>query len=65
MKPIKKYSYEDWYEKYKGQIEHSCGVHFTDGWMCSFIRKRVSIIKSEIDMLIKEHGDVEYIATNK
>ena len=65
MKSIKKYSYKDWYEKYKGQIEHSCGVHFADGWMCSFVRVRVSIIKSEIEILMKEHGDVEYIATNK
>lgn len=65
MKPIKKYFYKEWYEKYKGQIEHSCGVHFADGWMCSFVRRRVSIIKSEIDILMKEHGDVEYIATNK
>lgn len=65
MKTIKKYSYEEWCEKYKGQIEHSCGVHFVDSWMCNFMRVRVSVIKSEIDILIKEHGDVEYIATNK
>ena len=65
MKPIKKYSYKDWDEKYKGQIDHSCGVHFADGWMCSFVHVRVSVIKGETDILIKEHGDVEYIATNK
>lgn len=65
MKPIKKYSYKEWCEKYKGQIEHSCGVHFADGWIGSFVRVRVSTIKNEIDTLIKEHGNVEYIATNK
>ena len=38
MKPIKKYSLEEWYAKYKNDIEHACGVHFEDGFMGSFIR---------------------------
>ena len=65
MKSIKKYSLEEWYEKYKNDIEHACSVHFEDGFMGSFIRRRVSTIMSEIKYLMKEHGNVTYIATNK
>lgn len=63
MKQIKKYSYEEWCNKYKNDIEHSCGVHFEDDWLGSFVRKRVSTIKNEINSLIKVHGNVTYIAT--
>lgn len=37
MKGIKKYSLEEWYEKYKNKFDTSCGVHFEDGFMGSFI----------------------------
>lgn len=65
MKHIKKYSLEEWYAKYKNDIEHACGVHFEDGFVGSFIRRRVSTIMNEINYLMKEHGNIIYIATNK
>ena len=62
---IKKYSYSQWYEKYKDKFDTSCGVHFEDGYMGSFVNMRVSTIINEINRLVKLHGDVTYIATTK
>ena len=65
MKSIKKYSLEEWLLKYQDKFDCSCGVHFEDGFMGSFIRRRVSTITNEIKYLTKEHGNVTYIATSK
>ena len=65
MKSIKKYSFEEWKNKYENKISHSCGVHFEDGYVGTFLNLRGCIIKNEIESLIKEHSCVSYIATNK
>lgn len=62
MRKIIKLSYEDWKTKFEHIFKTSCGVHFEDGFMGSFVYDRVTTIIKEIDSLIKVHGDVTYIA---
>jgi len=65
MGRVVKYPYDEWLEKTEGKVVCSCGVRLEDGFLGTFVRRRVPTIIKEIEALMKEHGDVAYIATSE
>lgn len=65
MGRVAKYSYDEWLEKTEGKVVCSCGVRFEDGFLGTFVRRRIPTIIKEIESLKKEHGDVACVATSE
>lgn len=65
MKKILKLSFDEWKKMFHNRITTSCGVTFKDGFKGSYCLERYKSIEVDIENLIKEHGDVDYIACAK
>ena len=45
MGRVVKYSYDEWLEKAEGKVVCSCGVRFEDGFLGTFVRRRIPTIR--------------------
>ena len=65
MKTMKKYTFEEWKEKFKNRATVSCGIHYEDGWTCTACFERYMNVVHDIEFFMKEHGNVAYIVSTK